>query len=131
MDGHMVLFCVWILALIVVLCIYIRTGSSTKWNNCAAVLCALVPSVLCMPFAAPLHMYGQGKAAAAAFCALCLCAAVLPFLLFFLVNRHLVRKGEGMFSPLCLPLIAVLIPLCMNGAYYIASLCCLAAFGHP
>ena len=84
-----------------------------------------------MPFAAALSLYGRETTAFAAVCALSLCAAVFPFLLFFLINRHIVRKGEGRLSSFCLPLFALLIPLCMTGVNYIASLCYLAVYGSP
>ena len=38
MNGDTLLFNVWLFALAVVLYVYIKTGSGTKWNNCAAIL---------------------------------------------------------------------------------------------
>ncbi|MBQ3893341.1 MAG: hypothetical protein II737_08120 [Mailhella sp.] len=118
MNATMIFSCAWLLALAAVLFLYVKTGSNTKWNNCAAILAPLLPAVVFMPFAAAVHV--QGKEPSAAFCALSLCTALFPFLLFFLVNRHIERKGEGRLSPLCLPVIALLVPLCMGMAYVIA-----------
>ncbi len=131
MDGYTVLFCAWLFILTAFLFLYIKTGSATKWNNCAVILAPLLPSLLFMPFAAAIGIYVHDKAAVAAFYALCLCAAVLPFLLFFLVNRHIARKGEGRLAPLCLPLVFLLVPLCVIGVRYFASLCLLGIFGYP
>ncbi len=122
MNGTMILSCAWLFALALALYLYVRTGSNTKWNNCAVILAPLLPSVVFMPCAAALHVHGQENAADTAFYAFCLCAAVVPFLLFFLVNRHIDRKGEGRLSPLCLPLIVLLIPLCMIGIHHLAAL---------
>ena len=123
MNATMIFSCAWLFALAAVLFLYVRTGSSAKWNNFAVILAPLLPSAAFMPIAAAVDSHCRGDGASAAFRALALCAALLPFLLFFLVNRHIERKGEGRLAPLCLPLIALLIPPCMGAAYWLASQC--------